>query len=114
VDKVRKLVEGWERADRAWQEKTRKRLRITWAALSLVLCLVALLFMIFNYSSQNVGLDPEPAAQSVRRNTTPELKAHHNARQSLSTSKSNDRSEAKLAWEAPLADEEPLRIFDEL
>ncbi|KAL7901372.1 hypothetical protein HDV63DRAFT_196317 [Trichoderma sp. SZMC 28014] len=114
VDKVRKLVEGWERADRAWQEKTRKRLRITWAALSLILCLVTLLFMIFNYSSQNAGLDTEPVARSVWRNTTPALEIHHDAKQSLPTSKSNDRSEAKLAWEAPIADEEPLRIFDEL
>ncbi|PNP42739.1 hypothetical protein TGAM01_v209385 [Trichoderma gamsii] len=114
VDKVRKLVEGWERADRAWQEKTRKRLRITWAALSLVICLVTLLFMIFNYSSQNAELNTEPAARGVWRNTTPELEIHHDARQSLPTSRSNDRSEAKLAWEAPLADEEPLRIFDEL
>ncbi|GFP52520.1 hypothetical protein TASIC1_0001067200 [Trichoderma asperellum] len=112
VDKVRALVEGWERADRAWQEKTRKRLRITWAALSLVLCLVALLFMLFNYSSQNAELVTEPATQSVWRNTTPELKIHHDAKQSLPTSK--ERSEAKLAWEAPLADDEPLRIFDEL
>ncbi|UKZ63007.1 uncharacterized protein TrAtP1_004235 [Trichoderma atroviride] len=114
VDKVRKLVEGWERADRAWQEKTRKRLRITWAALSLILCLVALLFMIFNYSSQNAELDTGPAPRSVWRNTTPELGIHHDAKQSLPTSRSSDRSEAKLAWEAPLADEEPLRIFDEL
>ncbi|KAM0450317.1 hypothetical protein ACHAO4_006739 [Trichoderma viride] len=114
VDKVRTLVEGWERADRAWQEKTRKRLRITWAALSLILCLVTLLFMIFNYSSQNAELDTEPAARSVWRNTTPELEIHHDAKQSLPTSRSHDRSEAKLAWEAPLADEEPLRIFDEL
>lgn len=115
VDKVRKLVEGWERADRAWQEKTRKRLRITWAALSLIICLVTLLFMIFNYSSQNAELDTESAARSVWRNTTPpELEIHQNAKQSIPTSKSNDRSEAKLAWEAPLADEEPLRIFDEL
>ncbi|KAL7927684.1 hypothetical protein ACQKWADRAFT_10372 [Trichoderma austrokoningii] len=109
VDKVRKLVEGWERADRAWQEKTRKRLRITWAALSLVLCIVMLLFMIFNYSSQNTELDTEPAARGVWRNTTPELEMHHDARQSLPTSRSHDR------WGAPpLADDEPLRIFDEL
>jgi hypothetical protein len=114
VDMVRKHVESWERADRAWQEKTRKRLRLTWAALSIIVCIVGLLFMAFSYNSWNAARDEDPGARGVWRNTTPEFKAHHGIRQSLPTSRNDDRSEAKLAWEAPLADDEPLRIFDEL
>ncbi|RFU72722.1 septum formation initiator domain-containing [Trichoderma arundinaceum] len=110
VDVVRKRVEGWERADRAWQEKTRKRLRITWAALSILVCIVGLLFMAFSYNRG--AAQEDSAARGVWRNTTPEFTGHHSVEHHKN--KNDDRSEAALAWEAPLAEDEPLRIFDEL
>ncbi|KAL7798055.1 hypothetical protein V8C37DRAFT_368509 [Trichoderma ceciliae] len=113
VDVVRRRVEGWERADRAWQEKTRKRLRITWAALSIIVCIVGLVFMAFSYNSRSAAED-EPGARGVWRNTTPELKVHHGVEQSRPTSNEDDRTEATLAWEAPPVDDGPLGIFDEL
>lgn len=114
VDVVRKQVEGWERADRAWQEKTRKRFRITWAALSILACIVGLLFMAFSYHSRGAAQE-DSGARGAWRNTTPEFKAHHHGvEQALATNNNADRAETTRAWEAPLADDEPLRIFDEL
>ena len=37
VDTVREQVESWEKADREWQEKTRKRLKIIWIITSVLL-----------------------------------------------------------------------------
>ena len=36
AEAVRRRVESWERAEEAWQEKTRKRLRIMWIVISVV------------------------------------------------------------------------------
>ncbi|TVY18550.1 hypothetical protein LARI1_G002133 [Lachnellula arida] len=40
VDVVRERVEGWEKAELEWQEKTRKRLRVLWIVMSVVAVLV--------------------------------------------------------------------------
>ncbi|KAK1690687.1 hypothetical protein BDP55DRAFT_627389 [Colletotrichum godetiae] len=45
VDLVRRRIEGWERADREWQEKTRKRLRAVWIVTSVVFAVLLLLFV---------------------------------------------------------------------
>jgi hypothetical protein len=54
VDVVRTRVEGWEKADRHWQEKTRKRLRIIWSVMSVIVTLlVALLIHIYKRESRD-------------------------------------------------------------
>lgn len=108
VDVVRKQIEGWERADRAWQERTRKRLRITWAALVTVICIIGLLFMTFSYNSR--GATQGDSAGSWR-NTTP---GFHGPEQDLAANSNGEGPEATRAWEVPAADDELLRIFDEL
>ncbi|KKP07560.1 hypothetical protein THAR02_00356 [Trichoderma harzianum] len=115
VDVVRKQIEGWERADRAWQEKTRKRLRLIWAALSVLVCIVGLLFMAFSYNSRGaVAQADDSGARGAWRNTTPEFKGQHQSvEQVLAANNHDDKPETTSTWETPLADE-PLRIFDEL
>ncbi|KAI5927752.1 hypothetical protein F4810DRAFT_279926 [Camillea tinctor] len=44
VDVVRDRIEGWERADRAWQERTRRRLKGLWIIISALACAVMLVF----------------------------------------------------------------------
>lgn len=56
VDVVRKRVEGWERADREWQSRTRKRLRSIWIIFSMAFLLLALLIIGAKYSSLDVDL----------------------------------------------------------
>jgi hypothetical protein len=108
VDVVRRQIEGWERADRAWQEKTRKRLRITWAALLSIVCLIGLLFVSFSYHAR--GAAPGDSIGSWR-NTTPGLQGLN---QDLAVNSHGEEPEATRAWDVPPADDEPLRIFDEL
>ncbi|KLU84101.1 hypothetical protein MAPG_03146 [Magnaporthiopsis poae ATCC 64411] len=45
VDAVHERIEGWERADREWQERTRRRLKTVWVV-TLVLVLVVLVFLL--------------------------------------------------------------------
>lgn len=45
VDTVREQVESWEKADREWQEKTRKRLKIIWIITSVLLFSILVLFV---------------------------------------------------------------------
>jgi hypothetical protein len=40
VDDVKDRVDGWEKAEWEWQEKTRKRMRILWGMMVLVLAIV--------------------------------------------------------------------------
>ncbi|KAL2271099.1 hypothetical protein VTJ83DRAFT_470 [Remersonia thermophila] len=61
VDVVRKRVEGWERADRAWQEKTRRRLRAFWVVTSIVVFLLVAVLLAARYAP---GPGPGPASTS--------------------------------------------------
>jgi len=49
VDIVRERIEAWERADRDWQERTRRRLKIIWWIMSIIVFLFLLLFISAQY-----------------------------------------------------------------
>ncbi|TVY40764.1 hypothetical protein LSUB1_G002043 [Lachnellula subtilissima] len=55
VDVVRERVEGWERAEFAWQEKTRKRLRGLWIVMSVVAVLVLALVVLRHTPARTQG-----------------------------------------------------------
>lgn len=54
VDVVRLHIENWERADREWQERTRKRLKAVWVISSVIALLVLLIFMTAQYGPENL------------------------------------------------------------
>ncbi|KAI0135462.1 hypothetical protein F4814DRAFT_401269 [Daldinia grandis] len=57
VDVVRERIEGWERADMEWQEKTRKRLKTIWIITSVVIFSLILILVVAQYapSSENIS-----------------------------------------------------------
>lgn len=57
VDAVHERIEGWERADREWQERTRRRLKTVWVVTS-VLVLVFLVFLLV-VAGHDVPLSPQ-------------------------------------------------------
>lgn len=59
VDVVRERIENWERADKEWQERTRKRLKFVWVVTSIMLFIFLLLFLSAQYA-------PESLEQPVR------------------------------------------------
>lgn len=60
VDVVRQRVETWERADREWQEKTRRRLKIVWGfVMGLALALAVLYWGARAYAPEIEGVARE-------------------------------------------------------
>ena len=57
VEAVRVRIESWERADGQWQEKTRKRLRIIWSVMSVILTTLIAVLVGINYTYSRGGLD---------------------------------------------------------
>ncbi|KAK8139736.1 hypothetical protein PG984_000859 [Apiospora sp. TS-2023a] len=49
MDRVHARVENWEKADRDWQERTRKRLRVVWIITSIMLFVVVGVFLAAQY-----------------------------------------------------------------
>lgn len=57
VDRVRGRVDGWERAEGEWQDRTRKRLRVMWIVMSVIAALMVGL-SVFHYTpARTPGLD---------------------------------------------------------
>jgi hypothetical protein len=50
VENVRNRVEAWERADKEWQETTRRRLTVIWTAMLALILAIVLLYVGFNYT----------------------------------------------------------------
>ncbi|KAF3803498.1 hypothetical protein GCG54_00004668 [Colletotrichum gloeosporioides] len=112
VDLVRRRIEGWERADREWQEKTRKRLRTVWIVMSVVFAILILLFIGAQYAQQVGGVDLEDVAAKIVEkgaNHTPGLGVD---------GKGGDSQERHVPplWgdRAGREEEDRLRVFDEL
>jgi hypothetical protein len=56
VDAVRERIEGWASADKAWQDKTRKRLKVIWlVVIALVLVAIAMMLGAANQEEHGVG-----------------------------------------------------------
>jgi hypothetical protein len=60
VDLVMDRIENWERADREWQERTRKRLKAVWVVTSIVLFCLLFLFLGAQYGYAPEGLEGQP------------------------------------------------------
>ncbi|KAK3341404.1 hypothetical protein B0T25DRAFT_341036 [Lasiosphaeria hispida] len=117
VDVVRDRIESWERADREWQERTRKRLKAFWVVTSIVTFIMLLLLVSAQY-----------APESLEGSTV------HLANESLNTLRNVTGVGANLLWpdtdaedgrveetlngtetaEAPSISTDILRAFDEL
>jgi hypothetical protein len=63
VDRVRRRVEGWERADRAWQEKTRRRLKAFWVVTSVVAVVLVVAVVAARFGLVPAPPPPSPSPQ---------------------------------------------------
>ncbi|KAK3336794.1 hypothetical protein B0T19DRAFT_454315 [Cercophora scortea] len=57
VDVVRERIEGWERADREWQERTRRRLRVVWLLTVVVVVFVVILVVGAQWGAAEGGVN---------------------------------------------------------
>lgn len=80
VDLVRERIESWERADREWQERTRRRLKAFWMVTSGVIFLVLMIFVGSQFA-------PESSASTVATVEGAVMAANKLANDSLNTLK---------------------------
>ncbi|KAK2591838.1 hypothetical protein QQS21_010477 [Conoideocrella luteorostrata] len=107
VDVVQKRVERWEQADKRWQEKTRKRLKIIWSVGTIVALIVVAFVIGMNYASGDRELSVDWKA-GMSPNIPPWLNTSARRNETM------EESGRMLLWKAPLTDAEELRAFDEL
>lgn len=111
VDVVKERIEGWERADKDWQEKTRKRLKIFWSVTSAVAILMLALAVGVKYATPKVdGIrrGPSGAGTTMR----PWLNASHPS--VLPADGGDEQADKTIPWRTAAADDERLRVLDEL
>jgi hypothetical protein len=117
VDIVRERVESWERADREWQERTRRRLKVLWIITSVLALVIVLMVGAAQYASLEVGTMKDkitemmssngsdmPNPGEIMNSSRGSEDFHEDVRAALSKSRST----------SAVVDEEVLRAFDEL
>ncbi|RYP74603.1 hypothetical protein DL771_002869 [Monosporascus sp. 5C6A] len=115
VDVVQERIEGWERADKAWQEKTRRRLKVIWIIMSTLL---------FNLILLSVGAKYGPASMDASlvtdltsgKNDGQRLSGESTdtATKSLGSMTDEVREEMNKRRGDTLREDAVLQIFDEL
>ncbi|KAK9421618.1 hypothetical protein SUNI508_05548 [Seiridium unicorne] len=70
VDIVRERVESWERADREWQERTRRRLKVLWIITSTLVMVMLLLYLGAQYASLEVGTMKDKITEMMSSNSS--------------------------------------------
>ena len=115
VDVVKERVDGWERAEGEWQEKTRKRLRILWVVIAVVLVLL-LGLMGFQYSPARSQLDMLKGVNtSSLVEVLPDLERIGNDSGSWTKTTMEVHEKMLEKQEEKELEEDPrLRLFDEL
>lgn len=117
VDLVRDRVEGWERAEGEWQDRTRNRLRLLWIIMSLAAAIMVAL-SVFHYTPGSTPgleiLSRLNISEVVR--SVPELEKLRNETWTLKKNAVDAlRNMSSCRMEDELLEEDPrLRLFDEL
>lgn len=121
VDAVRERIEGWERADREWQERTRRRLKAIWVVMSVIVTLVVLLVVSAQYASPALVQEAATSAAAIFTNESLRIPRNQSGSPQGEKWQSGETGEGILsrlqnasAENAPPRDNGDLRIFDEL
>lgn len=112
VDAVRHRIELWERADKHWQEKTRKRLKIIWSTMSVLVVLVIILLWSVSSASSGRGSASQAATDALGR--TISILEPLNTSNFAQPPGDSESVKVKLLWKTPMHNDDQLREFDEL
>lgn len=114
VDVVRERIENWERADKEWQERTRKRLKFVWVVTSIMLFIFLLLFLSAQYAPESLEQPARLANSSLNtlRNVTSSNTLW--ADPSLEGERADSPPNGTEAAEVLSSSTDMLRVFDEL
>jgi hypothetical protein len=114
---VRERVEGWERADREWQDRTRRRLKVVWSIMFAVAVAVIMACLTVDFSGREDApgspLDDGPTESATRTLRLPALNTSRVA-PVLSADGAGDGTNEPFLWKRPREEDDRLQGFDEL
>ncbi|CAJ2501725.1 Uu.00g045780.m01.CDS01 [Anthostomella pinea] len=115
VDVVRERVEDWERADREWQERTRKRLKVLWTIMLSVAFAMMLLYVGAQYAPAAMDVSIITELASGAKNERPSMgELTGNSSKSAAAMTDEVREALSRRRDNSLAKDEALRALDEL
>ncbi|KAK3310182.1 uncharacterized protein B0T15DRAFT_27907 [Chaetomium strumarium] len=117
VDAVSERIENWERADREWQEKTRKRLKTVWIVVTVVIFSMLFLFVGSQYVNGGWEETTAPDANKDLNTLRGVAGANTDLLWTLRATGSHGNDEPKNSTGPSVASStmtDMLRMFDEL
>ncbi|KAI0842022.1 hypothetical protein F5Y06DRAFT_292845 [Hypoxylon sp. FL0890] len=115
VDIVRERIEGWERADMEWQERTRKRLKIMWIITSVVIFSLILLFVGSQYTPSSEDISTPTITASNNEYGRPDIsELAGNTSQSVAAMADEVRQVLSTRKDDQSTQDNVFRAFDEL
>ncbi|KAI1739381.1 hypothetical protein F4680DRAFT_422597 [Xylaria scruposa] len=115
VDAVRERIEGWEKADKEWQERTRRRLKVTWIIISLGVFILMCLLLGTQYGPSSTDVKtPAELAKAISEGKSPMESLGRNNSRSAAAMADEVREELTRRRGPDSAQQEALRAFDEL
>ncbi|KAI1118943.1 hypothetical protein F5Y14DRAFT_398239 [Nemania sp. NC0429] len=114
VDVVRGRVESWEKADKEWQERTRRRLKVIWIFISVLLLILVFLFVGAQYALPSADInkrtEPGPGLQGEKLAM---METPNENKSSSAAAAMADEVRQELARRRG-NEQEVLHVFDEL
>ncbi|KAI0456548.1 hypothetical protein F5B21DRAFT_466919 [Xylaria acuta] len=115
IDAVRERIEGWEKADKEWQERTRRRLKATWIIISIIVFVLMCLLVGAQYGPSSTDVNrPAELAQGIQEEKPPTDSLVGNNSKSATTMANEVREELTRRKGPGSSEQEALRVFDEL
>ncbi|KAI0021449.1 hypothetical protein F4780DRAFT_770164 [Xylariomycetidae sp. FL0641] len=116
VDVVRQRIEGWERADRGWQERTRRRLKKLWMFTLVIALAMVLLFVGAQYapSSMDVTMVTELGSGNTGGRALQDGMAENQSSSSAAAMAEEVREALSQRRGDSARENEVFRAFDEL
>jgi predicted nuclease with TOPRIM domain len=114
LDVVRERVESWEKADRRWQEKTRRRLKVIWIITLVVTITFISIFVGAQYVRDPAVVLSESASKMQREHSTRIANMKGNSKTSAPVSEAVKAAMNRSRGGKKAVDGEILRALDEL
>lgn len=114
LQKVQKRIEKWEQADRQWQEKTRKRLKIIWSAMSAVIIVLLILVWGIHHATDSSNVNPGSDNTQSTDNLISILEPLNKSNYAQAPGMPDSAADTKLRWQTTQPNDDGLRALDEL